>query len=465
MSKQIVKIFFLLVVFLSAPNFVRAAASPVILFSDLTDGPVSGWEGSATKGVAVSIWGRNLGSTRGSSFVTVGGVNLTSDSDYAEWGATTNPQTANGQQRITFWLNSAMLTSGTAPNTTIKITIDGVVSNVVPFHCRALGSNHIYFLSPTGSDSNAGTLASPWLSGKKLRQVMVAGDTAYLRQGIYTSLDDAAGANRATWIEIYQSNIANGTQHKSVSVSSYPGEEAQVGNGDLYSSTNQIPEKLIDRVASTLTGTVWNYWTFSKLKVRVSYAVIIEGTSSNTNGDRGLRFIGNDIRTTAAAYSTGAPFTKEGGGLGSEDFYLLGNYFNHVGVPLPPTTRASISVGAGSGLTGTYNAKYTYAKYSSVGTVFAVNTPYALNGTVTPTAFNGYYYKVVSTGAAGTSGGTEPVWPTTAFATVNTGSVIFTAYPIAVLQESEMSEASDLIKRSFASVVESTDANETNYEH
>ncbi|KKQ21706.1 MAG: hypothetical protein US37_C0009G0001, partial [Candidatus Moranbacteria bacterium GW2011_GWF2_37_11] len=86
---------------------VSAASFPVLLFSDLTDAPVSGWEGSPTKGAAISIWGRNLGTERGSSYVTIGGVNLTNDSDYAEWGATTNPTTASGQQRITFWLNSS----------------------------------------------------------------------------------------------------------------------------------------------------------------------------------------------------------------------------------------------------------------------------------------------------------------------------------------------------------------------
>ncbi|KKP70682.1 MAG: hypothetical protein UR69_C0003G0020 [Candidatus Moranbacteria bacterium GW2011_GWE2_35_2-] len=89
---------------------VSAASFPVLLFSDLTDAPVSGWEGSPTKGAAISIWGRNLGTERGSSYVTIGGVNLTNDSDYAEWGATTNPTTASGQQRITFWLNSSLFT-------------------------------------------------------------------------------------------------------------------------------------------------------------------------------------------------------------------------------------------------------------------------------------------------------------------------------------------------------------------
>src|SRR3989339_665831 len=98
-----------------------AASPPVLFFSDLTDGVISGgrWGGAQEgKGAAVSVWARNCGTSRGSSYVTVGGVNLTDDSDYAEWGATTNPITAAGLQRITFWLNSNMQTG----SGTIKIT-------------------------------------------------------------------------------------------------------------------------------------------------------------------------------------------------------------------------------------------------------------------------------------------------------------------------------------------------------
>src|SRR5689334_173213 len=79
---------------------ILSAAPAVLQFSDLTWGPKSGWEGSTTKGAAVTIWGENLGTVRGSNFVTVNGAALTADTDYAEWGAS-GP--ARGLQRITFW--------------------------------------------------------------------------------------------------------------------------------------------------------------------------------------------------------------------------------------------------------------------------------------------------------------------------------------------------------------------------
>jgi hypothetical protein len=62
------------------------AGGPVLFFSDLQSGPKTGWEDGAAHGAAVSIWGRNFGPDRGSSFVTVGGVDLTDDADYSLWG-------------------------------------------------------------------------------------------------------------------------------------------------------------------------------------------------------------------------------------------------------------------------------------------------------------------------------------------------------------------------------------------
>src|SRR5215831_18360283 len=101
-------------------------ANPVLHFSDLTWGPKTGWEGSAVRGAAVTVWGVNFGSTRGTSFVTVNGAALTSDSDYAEWAASGG---ARGLQRITFWLNSTVADG--AGN--ITVTVNGASSNSLPF--------------------------------------------------------------------------------------------------------------------------------------------------------------------------------------------------------------------------------------------------------------------------------------------------------------------------------------------
>lgn len=345
------------------------AAAPAIFFSDMTDGPTTGFNGSAAQGAAISVWGHNLGASRGSSTLTVGGVTLSSDGDFAEWGATANPTVARGLQRITFYLNSSMLTSGAAPNTTIKVTVGGVSSSTIPFHCRALGANHIYFVSPSGNDAANGTsTATPWRTGKKLRTTLVAGDIAYLRGGTYTDVDDNYSTVRGGWISIWSQSINSGTAYNSIGVIAYPGELAQIGNGDLNYTGNPLPDKMVERFGSA--GSVWNFWTFSKIKAVLAEGVGIDTTGSVTpNGDDNIRYVGMDIRTTSTASGTGIAFTKEGGSQGSTHFYLLGNYFHQTGVPLPPANPPTLSAGTGSGLTGAYNAKYTYLSYRSPGLV------------------------------------------------------------------------------------------------
>ena len=43
-----------------------------------------------------------------------------------------------------------------------------------------------YYVAKTGSDSNPGTEAQPWLTIQKAANTMVAGDTVYIKQGTYT---------------------------------------------------------------------------------------------------------------------------------------------------------------------------------------------------------------------------------------------------------------------------------------
>ena len=126
---------------------VEAGSPPVLFFSDLTWGPKTGWEQSTTKGAAVTIWGKNFGTARGSNYVTVNGAQLTSDTSYAEWDAI-GP--ARGLERITFWLNSTCADGAGY----ITVTVNGVTSNQLPF---TVMNGTIYFISVTdGSNSYNG---------------------------------------------------------------------------------------------------------------------------------------------------------------------------------------------------------------------------------------------------------------------------------------------------------------------
>jgi len=324
MQNKTKEILFLVAVFFGIGIFVTANAAqpPVVLFSDLTDAPVSGWEGSPTKGAAVSIWGRNLGTERGSSYVTIGGVNLTNDSDYAEWGATTNPTTASGQQRITFWLNSSM----TLGNTEISITTADGTSETIPFYTRNTGN--IYFVSTTGNDSNDGlSVASPFKTLYKMLPVMQPGDIFYLRSGTYLETDPSAPSGHECLMNMSNGNHVAGTLNNSITITSYPSEEVVLGDGTLTHNS-------ILRQASYTPTDHMDYFTWSKIKWIASNAVWAIDNGGAAGGTiNNVRLVGNDATTTQASIGLGIAFQIPAN-AGSENFKMLGNYIHHTGKPL-----------------------------------------------------------------------------------------------------------------------------------
>jgi hypothetical protein len=242
----------------SSPN----SSGPVIFFSDLDWGPKTGWEGSTSKGAAVTIWGRNFGSTRGTGFVTVNGAKLASDSDYAEnWGLV-GP--ARGLERITFWVPSSA-SDGTG---SIFVTVNGVTSNTVPF---TVMSGKIYFISvSSGNNSYNGLSATaqggsngpfqdikmfnPGLNPSQDNESYIC----YVREGTYVNqdVDSAMVALRGPY----------GGPTKRKALIAYPGETP------LLDTTNA------DR------GLIWNadynpygrnsYFTYSKLTAMNGYEAI-----------------------------------------------------------------------------------------------------------------------------------------------------------------------------------------------
>ncbi|MCK5603895.1 right-handed parallel beta-helix repeat-containing protein [Candidatus Pacearchaeota archaeon] len=212
--KKIITFFILLFVGLNTNCY---SADPVLCFSDLIDGPKSGWNGSATKGCAVTIWGRNFGSTRGANYVTVCSTALTNASDYAEWGVTAD--NAVDLERITFWTNSSCVT-GTG---TIKVTVGGVDTATTTFYARETGS--IYFVhKATGDNGYDGTYdeyqsgtTGPFDTLPYARQQLSSGDILYIREGTYDDGDQYGGL-------IYLATGYNGSANNYTSYIGYPGE-------------------------------------------------------------------------------------------------------------------------------------------------------------------------------------------------------------------------------------------------
>lgn len=319
------KSFIILTLFLISWSFSAIAASPVIYFSDLTDGPTSGWEGSSTKGAAVTIWGLNFGTLRGTSYITCGGINLMNNGDYAEWGVINKPgpgedpndvySSARGLQRITFWLKSGMITGAT----TISVTTLEGTSNAIPFYCRVLGTNHIYFISRDGNDSNNGLYDSqgvgsdgPWFSTSRAKTAVNAGDVAYFREGIWNEQDSTEGDWNTLFV-FHCSNHTNGEENNSITLASYPGEIAQLGDKSIY--------YVIRHAGWGETPDILKYWTFSKFLLRAGKLVVFWGLDGS-GGDDHIRFIGNDASTYAGGSSV---FHFDGQTQGQTNFYFYGN--------------------------------------------------------------------------------------------------------------------------------------------
>ncbi len=90
----------------------------------------------------------------------------------------------------------------------------------LPFITNA--AKTVYFVSTSGSDSNAGTFTQPWRTISKAARTVKAGDIVYIRQGTYLE-----------HVEI----IPSGTSDAPIQFLAYPGEKPIVdGNNRLPSS-------------------------------------------------------------------------------------------------------------------------------------------------------------------------------------------------------------------------------------
>jgi parallel beta-helix repeat protein len=93
-----------------------------------------------------------------------------------------------------------------------------------------------YYVSPSGNDSNPGTLDSPWRTLQKAADTLVAGDTVYVRDGIYARVDLKH----------------SGSPGKYITFQAYPGEHpilnggSWVGFTDRYATASPLQYFIVD---------------------------------------------------------------------------------------------------------------------------------------------------------------------------------------------------------------------------
>jgi len=78
-----------------------------------------------------------------------------------------------------------------------------------------------FYVSPSGSDGNTGTMGAPWRTLRHAVSQLTAGDTLYLRGGVYSSTADTVDSQTGT--------VPSGTSwDNAVTIAGYPGEQAIV---------------------------------------------------------------------------------------------------------------------------------------------------------------------------------------------------------------------------------------------
>jgi hypothetical protein len=225
-------------------------ASPVVFFTDLTNGPKSG--GQNNGGAFVTIYGKDFGATRSNSTVTIGGGPAGA---YPLWT----------DNKIAFQLGAAAVTGN------IVVTTPAGASNPAPFTVR---SGHIYFVSTSGSDRNSGKYNSPWLTLMHARDTMQPGDITYAMNGLAQTSDDGSGWQTSLLLS------SGGTAAAPMAFVVYPQAFATIG------STTGPPTGV--RTAPR-GGTYPNYWVFAGFTLRG------QGAAMALWGSTGWRIVGNDF--------------------------------------------------------------------------------------------------------------------------------------------------------------------------
>jgi len=202
-----------LVLLLSSP---ASAQAPVIAFMDLIEGPAKGNSDTSqgqranVNGTIVTLWGTNLGTSQGSSTVTVGGVPA---SAVYYWGTATPPNCGpanlhNGYQNLQCVIfQVAGATPSGAQN--VVVTVGAVASAPATFTVR---SGAIYFVARSGGNFTSIQAALNFIDSACCP--IPGGQVIYVKDGMGTT----AGVN---WPHLTTAQL---------SLVAYPGASVQLGD-------------------------------------------------------------------------------------------------------------------------------------------------------------------------------------------------------------------------------------------
>lgn len=281
------------------PAAPAAADDPVLYFSDITSGPKTGNSDtsggrSGLDGAIVTLWGRNLGSTRGSSVIYANGAQAAT---YYAWGNATAPAdmyTYHKMQMVSFQV-SRLAQDGAG---TIYAVVNGKTSNTLLFTVRA---GHIYFATTGGHDDTGdGSWSAPWRTIPHAADSLAPGDIAYIGNGVDQTSESGYGAA----VNLY----SDGTAANPKALVVYPGATSRVGN------------TTIERAFG-----VWNAGSSSNSIHWVLAKFTLTTAQIGVQAQNGFRVVGNYLTAP-----NGDGWDGGIGGIGN-NVYILGNELDHVG--------------------------------------------------------------------------------------------------------------------------------------
>lgn len=233
-----------------------------------------GFTGSCTGGTATQ--GNNLTTNPGFTNPGVGDFTITSSSPAFDAGANLSPDLTDDFV-------------GTARPVAAAYDI-----GAYEVSARTAGT---FYVSTTGSNSNAGTLAAPWLTLCYATSQLIAGDTLYIRGGTWTGTSNRIDSQSCT--------VPSGSSSNPLTISAYTGETVTIqppnGEPGIRFATNAVSyatvqNVIVDMVNSTtptttaagviLThGSSFNTFTGVEVKRNSGTGVLIGGSGADATNN------------------------------------------------------------------------------------------------------------------------------------------------------------------------------------
>jgi hypothetical protein len=288
------------------------AYDPSLAFSDLISGPDTGLGDGSGSGVIVTVWGQHLGSSQGDSTISfTDSEGNTFNNPHVYYWKNADGKTPSGpanlfeshkMQEIAFSIPD----SASGPGT-IKVTIDGIDSNKLPFTVR---SGNIYHVTSSGSDAGDGSWSKPWLTVDHADDTAPAGSTIYIQ-------DVHSGSKSSARAIYWNKSSSSSSLAAQFAIIAYPGFHPSFTaqrTVETYKTDALVVSKLDLYASNYVAVTSTDQPTGSTIDGGATYAI-----ETNANGRAVANRIG-DIPGGCASKTHGAIY-------GNADFYdKVSNY-------------------------------------------------------------------------------------------------------------------------------------------